>query len=257
MVAGEQVARNVYLNQGYSAADLAGEIAGSSPMQQVRDRFGMYWQRQFQRRLVATAQGVFAADAANDSSSMTVSVAAQTTAGVGAATKYSREAFVNAAMTLGDSFDSITAIAVHSVIYGQMVQNDDVEFIPDSDGNLTIPTYLGRRIIVDDGLPALAGTTDAAAVNYTSILFGAGAFGYGEGTPTVPVEVYRLPNQGNGAGVEQVWERKTWILHPFGYKFTSSSVAGASPTIAELKLAANWQRVIERKNVPLAALITN
>lgn len=254
---GEQVARNVYLNQGYSAADLAGELAGSSPMQQVRNRFGTYWQRQFQRRLVATAQGIFANDAANDSSSMTVSIAAQATADVSASTKYSRQAFVNAAMTLGDRFDSVTAIAVHSVIYGEMVQNDDIEFIPDSKGELTIPTYLGRRVIVDDGMPAVAGTTDPSAVNYTSLLFGAGAFGYGEGTPNIPVEVYRLPNQGNGAGVEQVWERKTWILHPFGYKFNSASVAGASPTIAELQLAANWTRVVERKNVPLAALITN
>lgn len=58
--ADSQIARIAYLNQGYSAADLAGEIAGSNPMQRVRNRFGTYWMRQWQRRLIATAQGILA-----------------------------------------------------------------------------------------------------------------------------------------------------------------------------------------------------
>jgi hypothetical protein len=40
-------------------------------------------------------------------------------------------------------------------------------------------------------------------------------------------------------------------------KFTSASVAGDSPTAAELETAANWVRVFENKNVRLVAITHN
>jgi hypothetical protein len=145
-------------------------------------------------------------------------------------------------------------MAVHSSVMKQMVKNDDIDFIPDSQGNLTIPTFMGKRVIVDDGLTVTAGTTDG--FKYTSVLFGAGAFGYGDGMPEVPVEIEREAAQGDGGGIETLWRRNTWLLHPFGFQATGTP-AGNSFTQAELALAAQWDRVIERKNVPMAFLITN
>ena len=43
-------------------------------------------------------------------------------------------------------------------------------------------------------------------------------------------------------------------VHPAGFKWADGSVAGVSPTIAELADAGNWSRVVERKAVPLAFL---
>ena len=247
VVAGEQLARKAFLNQGYSSADLAAELAGSDPMQRVRNRFGTYWRRQWQRRVIACLQGVLADNIANDSGDMVLSVAAATNAGVGANTVFTRANFTGAAFTSGDHFDDYQAIAVHSVVYKRMVDNDDVEFIPDSQGQLTIPTFMGRRIIVDDGLPftpaAGSGAGDAAA-QYTSILFATGAIGYGEGTARTPVEIEREAAQGNGGGVETIWERKQWLIHPFGFRFTSTTVTGETPNLANLRLAANWDRVV-------------
>jgi hypothetical protein len=121
---------------------------------------------------------------------------------------------------------------------------------------LTIPTFLGRRIVIDDGMPAALNAT-SELIEYTSVLFGAGAFGVGEGSPENPVEVDRAPAQGNGAGIETLHSRKTVLMHPAGYQFTSSSVASVSPTRAELEAAANWTRVVERKAVSMAFLVTN
>jgi hypothetical protein len=144
-----------------------------------------------------------------------------------------------------------------------MVDNDDITFerpsqtdpnIPISAGG-SVPYFLGKRVIVDDSMPVVAGST--SGFKYVSALFGEGVIGYGENLPLVPAEVYRRPDQGNGGGIEQLWERKSWAVHPFGYKFNSASVAGQSPTLAELALAANWTRVVQRKNVPLSFLITN
>ena len=89
------------------------------------------------------------------------------------------------------------------------------------------------------------------------MLFGEGAIGYGMGTPAVPVEVDRDPAKGVGSGLETLWERNTWLIHPSGYNFTSASVASESPTLAELRTAGNWTRVFDRKSIPIAFLVTN
>jgi hypothetical protein len=51
--------------------------------------------------------------------------------------------------------------------------------------------------------------------------------------------------------------RRRYILHPRGVKFTSASVAGDSPTDAELENGANWTRVFENKNVRMVAIDHN
>jgi len=257
---GTQVARMASLNQGYSSADMTGELAGSDPMQQVRNRFGTYWMRQWQRRTIASLQGVIADNIANDGGDMVNNVAGATNADVATGTLFGREVFTAAAFTSGDHYDDYAVFAVHSVVAKRMVDNDDIDFLADSNGQLTIPSFLGRRLVVDDSLPmtAAAGTggTDAAAT-YTSYLFGTGLIGYGERSPKVPVELDREAAQGNGAGVETLWERKSWVIHPFGTAFTNTTLTDGNATLAQLRLAANWDRVIERKLVPLAAITTN
>lgn len=258
---GMQRARIAYLNQGYSAADLVAELAGSSPMQQIRNRFATYWQRQWEKRVIAAALGVMADNVANDAGDMVFN---------GSAALFSGEAFIKAGMTLGDGYESLTAAAMHSLVYQQLLINKEIKFGPDSAGALNVPTFLGKRIVVDDSLPTKSVTGPPAGIESTVILFGQGAFGYGEGTPEVPVEVERQARAGNGGGVETLWERRTWLLHPFGFQFTGASISkrantngrtGAttsadefSPLVADLAKAANWDRVVERKSVPLAFL---
>lgn len=261
--AGEQIARIAYLNKGMSAADLVSELAGSDPMQRIRARYSTYWQRQWQRRVIASLVGVLADNVANDGGDMVEDISIADGNAATDANLWSRSAFTNAAFTLGDRFQETSAIAVHSMVYKRMVDNDDIEFIQDSRTSLLIPTFMGRRVIVDDGMPVVAGATSGFV--YTSILFQNGAIGYGAGSPRVPVEVERKAGGGNGGGIEVLWERKTWVAHPAGYQFTSNTVTGGaatvatgrSATLANLRLAANWNRVVDRKLVPLAFLKTN
>ena len=258
---GVQRARIAYLNQGYSSADLVAELTGAAPMQQIRNRFGAYWQKQWQRRVVASALGVLADNIANDAGDMVYD---------GAAAAWSRTAFTNAVFTMGDAFQTLSAIAVHSLAYKQMVNADDIDFIADSQGKLSIPTFMGMRVVISDSMPAVNVAGPPASIVTTAALFGAGAFGYGEGSPEMPIEVERQARAGNGGGVETLWERKTWLLHPFGFQFTGADITnranvngrvGANtaedeftPLVADLAKAANWNRVVDRKNVPLAFL---
>lgn len=255
VVQGEQIARKAFVNKGWQVADLASELAmGPKAMEHVRSRTDSYFMKQWQRRLIAASNGVLADNVANDAGDMVVNVAVESTAGQTADTKFNRDVFTDAVYSLGDMASALRTIAVHSAVMQQMVKNNDIVYIPDSEGNLIIPTYMGLRVIVDDGMTVTAGTT--SGFKYTSVIFGEGAFGYGVGSPEVPVEIEREAAQGNGGGIETLWVRNTWILHPFGFQQTGTP-AGVSFTQAELATAAVWDRVIERKNIPLAFLITN
>jgi|AntRauTorckE5430_2_1112549.scaffolds.fasta_scaffold01289_7 hypothetical protein len=252
---GEQTARKAFVNQGWQAADLASELAmGGTAMEAVRARTDRYFARQWQRRLIAATNGVLADNVANDSSDMVIDVAAEATGDQDAATRFNRDAFTEALYTAGDSAEMFTTIAVHSAVMAQMVKNDDIDFIPDSLGMATIPTYMGKRVIVDDGLTVTAGSTNG--FKYTSVLFGPGAFGYGVGSPITPVAIDRNEEQGDGGGIETLWVRNTWLLHPFGFEQTGTP-SGISFTQAELATAAVWSRVLARKLVPLSYLVTN
>ena len=81
-----------------------------------------------------------------------------------------------------------------------------------------------------------AGTTNG--VKYTSVIFGAGALGYGEGSAMIPVEIEREALAGNGSGIETIIERKTWLIHPFGYQVVAQGAAETGThTLAELAAA--------------------
>lgn len=255
LTSGRQAGRSSFLNNGWKSADLSGEIAGSDPMQRIAQRTSAYWNRQAQKKIISITNGILAGNVANDLGDMVHDISIEDGDAAGSDNIYSLSAFTGAAFTMGDQFESVTALAVHSVVYKRMIENDDIEFVPDSTQTTRIPTFMGRRVIVDDGMPVEAGAT--SGFKYTTVLFGAGAIGYGTGSPKVPVEVERAPSQGNGGGAEILWERKTWLFHPFGYRFTDAAFADVSPTNAELATASNWERVVDRKNTPLAFLITN
>jgi hypothetical protein len=98
---------------------------------------------------------------------------------------------------------------------------------------------------------------------YTTYLFGQGAFAKGSaplgseplqgGFGTAGVEMARVPLDSDTVLIN----RRRYILHPRGVKFTSASVAADSPTDAELETGANWVRVFEVKNVRIVAVTHN
>ena len=115
-------------------------------------------------------------------------------------------------------------------------------------------------MILDDTLSTRAGTTDG--VVYTTYLFGQGAFCKGSALLDAPVqggfgtEGMELARSAPDSDTYLI-NRRRYILHPRGVKFTSSSVAGQSPTDAELATAANWSLVWEAKNVRVVAVTHN
>lgn len=223
--------------QAWSVNDLAKALSGDDPMGAVANLVGGYWAREFQTITWSVLKGVFAA------ASMSGNVK-DISGQAGALAVLTGNTFLDAQALLGDSAEKLTAVSMHSAAYTKLQQDNLIAFIPDSEGKVNIPTYMGRRVIVDDGSPNSAGV-------YTSYLFGAGALGHGNGAAPVPTETDR----DSLAGDDILINRNHFLLHPRGVKFNSASVAGSSPTNTELEAAANWTRVYENKNVRIVKFV--
>lgn len=252
---GQEIAQRHNRNQSWSSADLAAALAGADPMESIASRVADYWVRQQQRYLISSLQGVFADNIANDTGDMVNSIVIGGPGTVTDAHLFSADAFIDTAQTSGDFAEDLVAVAVHSVVFSRMQKLNLIDFIPDSEGRIQIPFYLGRRVIVDDGLPVV--DDGNGHFEYSSYLFGTGSVAAGVGSPRVPTEVHREPLAGQGGGQEVLTSRVEWILHPRGTAWLGASQAGESPTIAEMQLAANWDRRFERKLLRIAELRTN
>ena len=234
--------------KAWGSSDLAQALSGADPLAAIGDLVANWWARDFQKTLIASLKGVFAS--ASMSATHVLDVSIQDGNAATAANKMTAESTIDAFALLGDETKALTAIAMHSRVYHNLLKANLIQFEKLSEQGEAIEMYLGRQVIIDDGLPRVAGTT--SGFKYTSYLLGAGVIGYGEGAPRVPVESDREILQGE----EILVNRRHFIIHPGGVKWVGTA-AGAAPTNVELAVGTNWQRVYEVKNTPMVALITN
>ncbi len=250
-----EIAVRLSRNQSWSSADLAAQLAGADPMQAIASRVAEYWRRRLQSIFVNTYNGIIADNAAAPSGSdtHTQNDLVNNISGGGfidGVTNFSAEAFLDAAVTMGDSMEDLTAVMVHSVVFNRMQKNNLIDFIPDSQGVVNIPTFLGRQVIIDDGMPVTGSV-------YDTWLFGSGAAALGSGAAKMPTEVHRQALAGNGGGQEILTSRQVWSVHPVGHAYIQGSIPDGGPSNANLAAAANWSRRFpERKQIKFARLVT-
>ena len=147
---------------------------------------------------------------------------------------------------LGDAQGQLTAVAMHSATKAFLKKNNLIDTERDST-DVEFDTYQGRRVIVDDGCPVADGV-------YTTYLFGQGAIAFGNGSPVgfVATEVDR--DKKKGSGVDYLINRKTFIMHARGIKWTDLAREHVeTPTKAELMNAINYERVYEPKQIRIVA----
>lgn len=230
ITAGQDKAVLLMRGNAWSVNDLAKALSGDDPMRAIGDLVAAYWARRWQAVLLSTLSGVFGA---TSMATNLHNISAATKKGIDATTT------LDALQKLGDAKDRLVAFAMHSATETFLAKNDLIEYIRESDANPRVPTYLGKRVIVDDGLPAAEGV-------FTTYIFGEGAFGLGEGAAPVPTEFDR----DSLAGDDIMINRRHFILHPRGVAWQN---ANGNPTNAELATATNWERVYEPKNVRIVA----
>ena len=233
ITAAQDVAALLTRGRAWSVNDLAKALSGDDPMAAIGDLVAAYWARRFQAILISTLDGVFG-NTATQMDTNKHDISSET----GDAAVIDAKTAVDAIYKLGDNADKLTGFAMHSATVAKLTKDDLIETIPPSEGKPAIRTFLGKPVVVDDSLPNDNGV-------YTTYIFGAGAFGWGEGGAPVPVETARDAL----AGDDILVHRRHFILHPRGVAFQNDSVTGATPSNAELATYTNWKRVYEPKNV--------
>ena len=140
-------------------------------------------------------------------------------------------------------------VSLNLRIQGLLVDN-----VNPATGDLINTTYLGKRVVVDDSLYSVAGTN---RITYHVVMYGAGAFSQANGKVETPSELTRNALVGDGGGQTVLSSRVNSIFHPNGFQALAAGVADVTATYAELVLAGAWDRVVARKNVPMAFLLVN
>lgn len=258
-----EIAVRLNRNQSWASAQLAAQLAGADPMASIASRVGEYWAKRQQAALIATMGGIIKDNAANDSADYAVDIAAAGyTEGL---TTFSAEAVIDTLATIGDSADGLAMVMMHSVVFSRAQKNNLIDFIPDSEGRITIPTFLGRRVIVDDGMPSGTSTWRSSNVAgtsgcYETWFFGPGAIQFGSLPPPNATAVERSEKAGNGGGQEVLYSRQQWILHPVGHAYIGTPANGGPSNAASsnnLNIAGSWNRVFsERKQIKFARLVS-
>lgn len=237
ITSGQDVAVLQAVGKAWTANDLAGTLSGDDPMKAIGDLVGEFWARVYQGRLISMMNGAFAA--ANMDTNV-FDISGET----GAAAIIDKLNMVDARQKMGDQSGLLTGVMTHSDVAAKLEKDDLIDTEKGSDGK-DIEFYQGRRLIRQD-----AGMEPTDGV-YTTYLFGAGAFGYAEGDPEVPVETDRDSLGGNNYLIN----RRHLVVHPRGVKWIGSATVstgdavGGHPTRAELATGTNWTRVYDPKKI--------
>lgn len=216
---------------GYGASDLSKAFSGADPLAAITGKMGELWARKFQKVAISSLNGVFGVEA------MRESVNDQSTAVLTA------DIMADSMFLLGDAYNKITSIAMHSAVLAKLKKLELVDWVQPSDLTLGFYTYMEKRVIVDDSIAPTEGI-------YPIYFFGEGALAYNESDVLTKIEYERDAKK----GLDALYSRRYFTMHPRGMKWLGASVAGETPTNEELAMPANWALAAERKNVAISLL---
>ena len=233
--------------KGWGSANLASAMSATGkPFEVIMTRISSYWGRQFDITGLSVLKGIIADNILSDAGDMVNDISAE----IGDLANADFDAIIDAKFTMGDHADQLSTALAHSAIVSRLIKDQVTNRVFDAQGNLLYEEIAGLRIISRDTVPNSAGV-------YDTILMAGGAIGFGYGQPKKQEAVETSEAGGNGEGIETVWSRRHFAIHPYGFNFSGrkgAGFAGESPTNAELEVAGNWNRVKERKAVKLAVL---
>ena len=242
--------------------DFSTEITGENfkaEAQEVKD----YWDEQRQSTVLSILKGIFSM-----------------TGGVNGAfvDKHTYEVEGNlsadtlnraAQKALGDKKAKLDVMFTHSMVSTNLEGLNLIDFLKytDADGierDLTIGTFNGRLVIVDDEMPTeTTGEGDEATTTYTSYLFKKGFFEYENLGVVTPSEIVRDAKLKGGR--TELISRIREMIVPYLISYTKTNAV--SPTTADFEDGANWELVnngesgnkkvyVDDKLIPIARIVS-
>lgn len=253
ITADKQVGVILHRGRAFEARDLAALAAGSDPMAAIGAKVGEYVANQQQADLYKCLEGVFGSLTGSDSPAF--DALRFDTSG---ATALGPRQVAKARAILGDQGDKLTAVAMHSACYYDLVERKAIDYVTNTEarlstlatgastidafggsvaaayGDVRVPTYMGLNVIVSDDITNSAG-------NYACYFFTAGAVATGEQAAMRTETDRDILAKSDAMSLDM-----HYIYHPVGAKW---AVTTTNPTRAQLATVGNWSKVYETKNV--------
>ena len=253
ITADKQVGVILHRGRAFEARDLAALAAGSDPMAAIGAKVGEYVANQQQADLYKCLEGVFGALTGGDSPAF--DALRFDTSG---ATALGPRQVARARAILGDQGDKLTAVAMHSACYYDLVERKAIDYVTNTEarlstlatgastinavggsiaaayGDVSVPTYMGLRVIVSDDITNSGG-------NYACYFFTAGAIASGEQAAMRTETDRDILAKSDAMSLDM-----HYIYHPVGAKW---GVTTTNPTRAQLATVGNWSKVYETKNI--------
>jgi len=254
ITADKQVGVILHRGRAFEARDLAALAAGSDPMAAIGAKVAEYVSNQRQKDLLSCLGGVFGSLNANTSSSAFFDLSIDSESG-DTPTALSPRHVAEARAILGDQGEKLTAVAMHSKVYYDLVERRAIDYVSTDDargtsttqsggsmveayGSPSVPTYMGLRVIVSDDVET-AGS--GASTEYGTYFFTQGAVASGEQAALTIEQDRDILSKSDAMSFDA-----HYVYHPVGAKWAVTTV---NPTRAQLETVSNWSKVYELKNI--------
>ena len=262
ITADKQVGVILHRGRAFEARDLAALAAGSDPMAAIGQKVGEYVANQQQADLYKCLEGVFGSLTGSDSPAFN-----DLRFDTSGATPLGPRQVAKARAILGDQGDKLTAVAMHSACFYDLLERKAIDYVTNTEARLTtpatgastinavggsiaaaygdvrIPTYMGLNVIISDDITNSGG-------NYACYFFTNGAVASGEQAAMRTETDRDILAKSDAMSLDM-----HYIYHPVGAKW---AVTTTNPTRAQLATVGNWSKVYETKNIGIVrATITS
>jgi len=256
ITADNQIAAVLHRGRAFSSRDLASLAVGGGldPMAAIAQKMAAYINNQKQKDLYSCLTGAFGSINANSSSSALFDLTIDSESG-DSPTVLSPRHIARAKSKLGDQGGKLTAIAMHSNVYGDLLERNMIDRVYDNNGDAdtaaasgsttrafdgpnVVETFGGLRIIVSDDIPT---TGSGSSTEYSTFFFQQGAIVTGQQAPI------RTQTDRDILALEEAMAVDLhYIYHPVGLKYAVSTV---NPNRTVLETVGSWSKVYETKNI--------
>lgn len=252
---GKQTTMLIQRMMAWKAQDFTQELTGANPMQHIANSVTNYYQQVWEAELMNIVNTVMKLDAMSNH----IMDISSETGTVENGNKIDETTMIYAQQkALGDMANGFGIAIMHSLILARYKALGLVEYAKYNNANglqqeVNLPTINGLIVVPTDRF-----TVDATGTvpKYITTIVGRGAM------LTARKTNYKKPyytdyDPETNAGIEKLYTKEGRVLHPNGFNLDVTSIAGESPTKAELGTSANWTLAFNEKNVKIGQIISN
>lgn len=242
--------------KAWKAKDFTKELTGADPMTHVANSVAGFYKQVRTRDLMTTVDAVLSLSGMENHIT-DLSLTDEGT--VGDVNKIDDTTLIFAQQkALGDSADKMGLLVLNSYIYAKYKAMGLVDYNKYTIANavereVNLPTIGGFIPLVTDRF-----TVDTTGTNpvYKTYMLGTGS------VLTCDKTNYENPyytdyDPETSAGIEKLYTKQGYVLHPNGFSINANKIAKESPTNAELGAKANWSLAFNQKNIRMGVIKSN